>query len=525
MREVICDPPAKLTLMQGWKRRDLAVWLAYILMLVFTVPSHEPWNDEAQSWLLARDLSLPQLLFHALRYESHPPLWYLILWIPTHLHIGYFIFSWISAAIAAAGIYVLLRFSPFPFYLRAILPFSFYLAYQYSVVARSYTLFPLLCFLVAHAWRQAKPRPVLLAVYLALLANVSIHGTMIACLLAAIYAWHHLRAGHIDSETRRRFLPASIIFAASLALAAITIFPAPRDLTTVASPAVTRVLVGSQPDIVIPAWVQALPPPPPQAPFTPIEQGGVRGRLASFPRRISYSISSSYLIAFVLYLLVIAFLYRRRQLLLLAPLATVILFLGFIYGRSWHLGIIWVTLLMILWIVWDPSADTSPGLNLQKALGGFLFLICLLQLPWTWRAIRYDVSSPYSGAKAAAEYLHTLPANLRIAAFEPETTAISPYFSHKIFFNQPTTFWLWSTRNTIDIDTPQTIATHPDVVIALLQFTRENGVDDNPILDYAQINGYRETHRFCGSAFLHEYRKPPDSCYLILEPTGASAAK
>jgi hypothetical protein len=345
--------------MQGWKRRDLAVWLAYILMLAFTVPWHEPWNDEAQSWLLARDLSLPQLLFHALRYESHPPLWYLILWIPAHLHIGYFIFCWISAAIAAAGIYVLLRLSPFPFYLRAILPFSFFLAYQYSVVARSYTLFPLLCFLAAHAYRQAKPRPVLLAICLALLANVSIHGTMVACLFAAVYAWHHLRRGHTDSVTRRRFLPATIIFAASLALAAITIFPAPHDLTTVTSPAVTRVLVGSQPAVAIPAWVQALPPPPSAPPYIPIEQGGVRGRLASFPRRISYSISSSYLIAFALYLLVIAFLYTRGQLLLLLPLATIIFFLGFIYGRSWHLGLIWVTLLIILWAAWTPT-PTSP---------------------------------------------------------------------------------------------------------------------------------------------------------------------
>jgi hypothetical protein len=511
--------------MQGWKRRDLAVWLAYILMLAFTVPWHEPWNDEAQSWLLARDLSLPQLLLHALRYESHPPLWYLILWIPTHLHIGYFIFCWISAAIAAAGIYVLLRLSPFPFYLRAILPFSFYLAYQYSVVARSYTLFPLLCFLVAHAYRQANPRPVLLAIYLALLANVSIHGTMVACLLAAVYAWHHLRHGHTDSATRRRFVPATIIFAASLALAAIIIFPAPRDLTTVTSPAVTRVLVGSQPAVAIPAWVRALPPPPPAPPSIPIEQGGVRGRLASFPRRISYSISSSYLIAFALYLLVIAFLYTRGQLLLLLPLATIILFLGFVYGRSWHLGLIWVTLLMVLWVAWDPNADISPGLNLQKALGAFLFIICLLQLPWTWRAIRYDISSPYSGAKATADYLHTLPPNLRIAAFEPESSAVLPYFSHNIFFNQPTTFWLWSTRNTIDIDTPQTIATHPDLIVLLQQFNLNYQADDNPILDYAQLNGYRETHRFCGSAFLHEFRKPHDSCYLILEPTGVSPAK
>src|SRR5207302_408034 len=124
-------------------------------------------------------------------------------------------------------------------------PFSFFLAYQYSVVARSYTLFPLLCFLAAHAYRQAKPRPVLLAIYLALLANLSIHGTMVASLFAAVYAWHHLRRGHTDSVTRRRFLPATIIFAASLALAAITIFPAPHDLTTVTSPAVKIVIAAS----------------------------------------------------------------------------------------------------------------------------------------------------------------------------------------------------------------------------------------------------------------------------------------
>ncbi|MCU1248587.1 MAG: putative rane protein [Edaphobacter sp.] len=512
--------------MQGWKRRDLAVWLAYLIMLAFTVPRHEPWNDEAQAWLLARDLSLPQLLSHGLRYESHPPLWYVILWIPSHLHIGYFIFCWISAAIAAAGIYVLLRLSPFPFYLRAILPFSFYLAYQYSVVARSYVLFPLLCFLVAHAYRQPKPRPVLLAIYLALLANVSIHGTLVACLVAAIYGWNHLRPGQTDPITKRSLIPATLIFAASVAVAGLTIFPLPHDLTTVTSPAVTRVLLGPQTTTQYPAWVQALPPSPPPAPSaTQIEQGGIRGRLASLPRRLSYSISSSYLIAFALYALVVAFLYARGQLLLLLPLGAISLFFSFVYARSWHLGLIWVTLLMILWAAWDPNADASPGLNLQKILGGFLFLVCLLQLSWTWRAIRYDIDSPYSGAKATAAYLLTLPSNLRIAAFGPESTAVVPYFSRNIFFNQPTAFWLWSTGNTIDIDTPQTVATHPDLILLMQQFNLDYRPDDNPILDYAQINGYQETHRFCGSIFMHEFQKVPDSCYLILQPTGLSPAK
>jgi hypothetical protein len=509
--------------MQGRKRGDFAVWLAYIIMLAVTVPWHEPWNDEAQAWLLARDLSLPQLLLHALHYESHPPLWYLILWIPTHLHIGYFIFCWISAAIAAAGIYILLRLSPFPFYLRAILPFSFYLAYQYSVVARSYALFPLLSFLAAHAYRQEKPRPILLAIYLGLLANVSIHGTLVACIVAAVYIWRHLRPGHSGSVTPQRFFPATVIFAASLAIAALTILPLPHDLTTVTTPTVTRVLLGSQPTAKYPAWVQALPPRPPAPPSaTQIERGGILGRFANLPRLLSYSISSSYLIAFALYAMVIAFLYTRGQLLLLLPLATIILFLSFVYGRSWHLGMIWVTLLMILWAAWDPTADTAPGVNVQKVLGAFLFLVCLLQLPWTWRAIRDDIRSPYSGGKATADYFHTLPSNLRIAAFGPESAAILPYFSRNIFFNQPSTFWLWSTRNTVDIDTPETIATHPDVILLLQQFNLDYRADDNPILDYAQANGYHETHRFCGNIFMHDFQTVPASCYLILQPAGVS---
>jgi hypothetical protein len=510
--------------MLGWKLRDLAVWLAYLIMLAVTVPWHEPWNDEAQAWLLARDLSIPKLLLHGLRYESHPPLWYLILWVPTHLHLGYFTFCWISAVIAAAGIYVLLRLSPFPFYLRAVLPFTFYLAYQYSVVARSYVLFPLLCFLAAQAYRMEKPRrPVVLAVFLALLANVSIHGTLVACTFAAAYGWNCLRSNRTDGVARRSLLAGTLIFATSLAIAALSILPVPRDMTTVASPTVTRVLLGAQTSSPLPVQVQPVQLPSQTPPAAQPQQGGLRGRIAGLPSLLSYSISSSHLIAFALYVLIIAFLYVRSQLFLLLPLIAVTFFLCFVYGRSWHLGLIYVTVLMILWAAWNPNADITPGLNLQKALGGLLFVICLLQLPWTWRAIRYDIHSPYSGAKATAAYLHTLPGNLRIAAFGPESTAILPYFGGNIFFNQPTTFWFWSTHNTIDSDMPQTIATHPDVIVLLQQFNLAQTADDNPILDYAQASGYRETHRFCGSIFMHDFKKVPDSCYVVLQPnTGKS---
>jgi hypothetical protein len=501
--------------MLGWKVRDLAVWLAYLIMLAFTVPWHEPWNDEAQAWLLARDLSLPQLLLHGLRYESHPPLWYLILWIPTHLHVGYFIFCWISAVIASAGIYVLLRLSPFPFYLRAVLPFSFYLAYQYSVVARSYVLYPLLGFLVAHVYRQTRPRPVLMAILLALLANVSIHGTLVACSFAALYSWKYFRPGRTVGISARTFLPAAVIFLSSLALIALIVFP-PQDLVTVATPAVARVLLQQNPaNPAIPATAPAAALP---APESQPQQNGLHHRIAELPRILSYSISDSHLIAFLFYFLLLAFFYRLHQLPMLLPLAVIIFFLSFVYGVTWHFGLIWVTILMILWTVWNPDADAAQDLNLQKVVGGSLLFLCILQLPWTWGAIRFDIRSPSSGAKDAAAYLRTLPTGLRIAGFKPQSTAIVPYFPGNIFFNQPTSFWLWSARNTIDTDAPQVLATRPDLIVLTVLYSVPDVPDENPILNLAQANGYRETHRFCGQMFSHHMLDSEKSCYLILQP-------
>jgi hypothetical protein len=48
-----------------------AVW-ATLLAIVTTF--HEPWFDEAQAWLIARDATLTQLFTSITHYEGHPPL-------------------------------------------------------------------------------------------------------------------------------------------------------------------------------------------------------------------------------------------------------------------------------------------------------------------------------------------------------------------------------------------------------------------------------------------------------------------
>lgn len=111
---------------------------AYMALLALVMSRHEPWFDEAEAWLMTRDLSLADLIFGWLRYEGHPPVWYLLLALPAKLGVPYEwglkTVEWLCASAAAA---VLLFRSPFPRAARLALPFTYFLFYQYGVNAKN----------------------------------------------------------------------------------------------------------------------------------------------------------------------------------------------------------------------------------------------------------------------------------------------------------------------------------------------------------------------------------------------------
>ena len=69
-----------------WQWVVLAV---YVVVVITVMCFHEPWFDEAQSWLIARDCSWHDLLLVRPHYEGHPPLWWLLLAIPARLGVPY----------------------------------------------------------------------------------------------------------------------------------------------------------------------------------------------------------------------------------------------------------------------------------------------------------------------------------------------------------------------------------------------------------------------------------------------------
>ena len=58
---------------------ELLVLISFIVLTVIIGKRHEPWADEAQAWLLARDASIKNLIVNNMRYEGSPVLWHLVL--------------------------------------------------------------------------------------------------------------------------------------------------------------------------------------------------------------------------------------------------------------------------------------------------------------------------------------------------------------------------------------------------------------------------------------------------------------
>ena len=402
-------------------RRWLAVLLAYAAVVGATVAHHEPWFDEAQSWLLARDLSLPSLIFKWIRYEGTPPLWQVLLWVANRLHLPYATMGWIAASFAVAGMVVFLRYSPFPWPVKVLLPFSYYFLYQYAAVARSYVLLPLLAFMTAALYKHAREHTYAFCVVLLLLANVSAHGAILSSGIAGAYAFDVLGSWPgLDLAARRRHIGAAAgYFMGILALVAIVWPPADGNF-----------LPGKRPDL---AGVES----------------AVAGAL----------VGHAGLSALILLICLCWCAYRRSLLPFMLPMVLLLIFFARVYVNVWHYGAITVYLVTALWIAWPSSGEHSDGnrldRRLQAGMAALLSVVCIVQLPWAAAAVRYDLRAPYTGAADAARYLKSVGADQRrICAYGFSSVAILPYFDRQIFANQVTSdrtaFWRWNRENRID---------------------------------------------------------------------------
>jgi len=397
---------------KGDQRPHPSIYLtcvAYALLTGLAVHRHEPWADEAQSWLLGRDTSLGELWSHLLHYEGTPGLWQSCLHFLIRLGLPYSGYGYVSASLSLAAVILLLRYAPLPLFIRILLPFTYFLCYQYAVVARSYALIAPLLVGIAVIYPNAIRKPVLTTALLCLLAGVSVHGFLISvCIWATLNGPSLLEWRRLESRERRTFALQALTYFAVLLVLLICAWPA-RDVAFAEHRGLSNLYL-----------------------LADVTKAGLAGAFTG------YWITSLALIA-----LSAPFLWRGGGWLffLLVNLA-LFLFGTLVYAQLWHFGILFLAWLFAIWISAAKTPVTTPTvLALIIAIG--------VQFYWTATAIGYDWDHAYSGSLAAAQYLKEtgLPAGGLYAIGYP-TVAVQPYFPANIYSNyHGGGYWDWSKRN------------------------------------------------------------------------------
>lgn len=425
-----------------WRAADFSVLAAWIGIVGFTLRYHEKWADEAQAWLIARDLGLRAIWFHELRYEGSPGLWHTLLWVAQHVfHFGYGSLGLIGMAGATAGVALLIFKAPFPRYVRWPLAFTYVMVYQYAVIARPYTLLPLLAFAAALVFKDLR-HPERMTVILVLLANLSLHGTIIAGCLGMVYLIDARKAwGGFDGQLQKRYWVCIGAMALTLLLLFLILKPTP-DVAEFATKEQARVFQQ-------PTHTQRL-------------LGGISGAFLDYP-----------IPSFIFLLLAGLWCNTRRRLLVFVlPVSLLTALYSLVHGYAHHHGAVFIAAITAIWIAWpDKEEGSSFGFKAQWRMHGIAALLLVLCVINVWDAavvIKREYFYPYSGGEDAAKYLKSVGAGGEpIFGYLFGVVAVQAYFDHNIFANMPTAYFHQGVpQRGTSLDVEELRAINPEYVVA-----------------------------------------------------------
>lgn len=389
---------------------EFAVLFAYLLLLFVFLCFHEPWYDEAQAWLIARDSSFGEMLFGIPHYEGHPPVWFLLLSVFAKAGADFEItVKLLSLVINGVAVAILLFKAPFPRWVRMLLPFSYFLFYQHGVICRPYSLLLVGFLLAACFWHEREEKPFRFAFALILMCASSAYGIIFAGGIAIVWLME-LRTfapswgGYFRSLFRgRRFAAMLALLLFALTQIALIL---PRSDTFAASYG----MGGNNP-----VWFRLL-----YMLFGALADATCFSAYESYDelRYASFSLPKV-AVGCVIGLLLLTVIYLcgrkgKKRMLFFLPFALFVLFSGLVYFYLQHIDVLLQFLLFWCWVcrkelLLRPPAPEEGASRLRTAAKPILALcagVCLgTSVFWTVAACRNEVLYPYGFSDALAEYL------------------------------------------------------------------------------------------------------------------------
>ena len=179
---------------------EIVIVMFYSFISFIWLWFHEPWRDEAQAWLIVRDLDFFEIL-KQLSWEETPGLWHLLLLPMAKMGLPYFsefILHWVLAVLA---ITLFVFKSPFNRIVKTIFIFSYFCFFEYVLIARNYNLTILILFLIAALYNNRFKFSILYSLLILLLFNTNIHSFWAAGVLVLIFVWEIVAAKNVTKKT------------------------------------------------------------------------------------------------------------------------------------------------------------------------------------------------------------------------------------------------------------------------------------------------------------------------------------
>lgn len=440
-------------------------FIIYAILVFIIIPFHEPWADEAQAWLMARDSGISQLLFTNLHYEGSPGLWHIILMLPGRF-LPYESINYISALFVLIGVFYLIYYSPLPVWMKILFPFTYFIFYQYSVIARCYSLLIILLFIIAYKYKKRFKNPYTFVLLVSLLANVNLHGFIISVALMFVYFVDLIQFRKND------FLPNIKTIVSVFAIFLIVIFFV-----------IIQIIPASDISISADGIVFS---------FEKFYNFGLKvlGEVFAVNSILSYSV-----------LIVSLFWFWQNRLLLFYLVANLaILALFSIYYNIWHQGVLFLIWIFTLWLSFyfeeknhTRSIIFNKILNIMMQVSGAIIIIS--NIYWSVTVYVNDYKYDYSAGKKIAAYIKKN--NLQdkyLYSTQFWSISVLPYFEKNIFqtpnFKENSSFWVWKKSNDYSEHPDSIIKKRPDLIL----FSR-------PWMFWSpkNIEGYRFVDNFKGT--------------------------
>ncbi|RFD76682.1 hypothetical protein AXE75_05225 [Gardnerella vaginalis] len=412
--------------------RTLALLLAFVLyiaIIAIVMCFHEPWFDEAQSWLIARDSSLTDIISVRTHYEGHPPFWNLLLAIAAKNGVPYEFgikgIQLVCASLLGAWLIFKSPFKSASSLATFLIPFTYFACFQYGVTSRPYALLCLSLLVAAHYWNSADSKTssvCKLAISLIFMCLLSVYGIAFAAGFTIAWIWrvfsknisktlnfssilHAIKATIASNWSRLISWGLIAIFgAANLALA----WPAKNAFATRAT------IDGNSTIAKCFAFIFVMPS---ESMFTSF-YGDISMRRMPFD---FLPITICTIFSLVIWAFAIKIAKRRKLLAVLVIPYLVLTIVAVRYFTLHHAGLIFVFLLSVLWIshIKEPLSNKDiPAIFVKVAPTKFRFiknkafkinlLISIILAPsliWNAFACVNDILFDYSPSRAVAQYI------------------------------------------------------------------------------------------------------------------------